>query len=69
MENFIKLTDLFKDKLILVNATLIQSIHEQTNGSYLIMSFGNNSAIHVKETPDQIIGLIEQNEYFTIKNR
>lgn len=68
MKNFIKLTDLFKDKLILVNSTLIQSIHEQTNGSYLIMSFGDNSTIHVKETPDQIIKLIEKSEYFTIKN-
>jgi hypothetical protein len=68
MKNFIKLTDLFKDKLILVNATLIQSIHEQTNGSYLIMSFGDNSVIHVKETPDQIMELIEKSEYFTIKN-
>lgn len=68
MNNFIKLTDLFKDKLIVVNATLIQSIHEQTNGSYLVMSFGNNSTIHVKETPEQIIKLIEKSGYFKIKD-
>lgn len=68
MKNFIKLTDLIKDKLIIVNPTLIQSIHEQTNGSYIIMSFNNNSAINVKESPEEIMKLIEKSDYLTIKN-
>jgi hypothetical protein len=59
MNSFIKLTST-KDKIIILNITHISSIQEIKHGSYITMAFKeNNSECEVKETPKEIMKLIE----------
>ena len=60
MNSFIKLTST-KDKIIILNITHISSIQEIKHGSYITMAFkeNNNSECEVKETPKEIMKLIE----------
>jgi len=62
--NFIKLTDLTKDTAIILNVNFIQSITEQKNGSYIIMTFKENyNHFEVKETPKEIMKLMKNKIY------
>ena len=59
MNSFIKLTST-KDKTIILNITHISSIQEIKHGSYITMAFKeSNSECEVKETPKEIMKLIE----------
>ena len=65
MNNFIKLTDLDKGTVVILNSTFIQSITEQTNGSYIIMTFKeNHSHFKVKETVEEIMKQIKKSNTF-----
>ena len=62
--NFIKLTDLTKGTTIMLNINFIQSITEQKNGSYVIMTFKESySYFEVKETPKEIMKLMKNKIY------
>jgi hypothetical protein len=62
--NFITLTDLTKGTTIILNANFIQSIAEQKNGSYIIMTFKDGySHFEVKETPKEIMKLMKNKIY------
>ena len=65
MKNFIKLTTMNSDKVLILNSTLIESILEQKNGSYIVMGFDGSDSHYVKETPEEIVKLIEKSNYFT----
>ena len=59
MNSFIKLTST-KDKTIILNITHISSIQEIKHGSYITMAFKESkSECEVKETPKEIMKLIE----------
>jgi len=62
--NFITLTDLNKHSAIMLNVNFIQSIAEQKNGSYIIMTFKDGySHFEVKETPKEIMKLMKNKIY------
>lgn len=70
MNNFVKLTDLEKDTVVVLNTTFIQSVAERTNGSYIIMAFKeNHTHYRVKETVDEIMKQIEKNSWITTKTK
>ena len=62
--NFITLTDLTKGTIIMLNINFIQSIAEQKNGSYIIMTFKESyNHFDVKETPKEIMKLMKNKIY------
>ena len=62
--NFITLTDLTKGATIILNVNFIQSIIEQKNGSYIIMTFKESyNHFEVKETPKEIMKLMKNKIY------
>jgi hypothetical protein len=62
--NFITLTDLTKGTTIMLNINFIQSIAEQKNGSYIIMTFKESyNYFEVKETPKEIMKLMKNKIY------
>ena len=62
--NFITLTDSNKGATVILNINFIQSISEQTNGSYITMAFKENSLpLSVKETPNEIMKLMKNKIY------
>ena len=60
MRDFIKLTDIDLDKVIILNSSLIQSIEEYKTGSIIVMGFKSTTTYYVKETPDQILKKIDK---------
>jgi len=60
MKDFIKLTDIDLDKVIILNSSLIQSIEEYKTGSIIVMGFKSTTTYYVKETPDQILKKIDK---------
>ena len=60
MRDFIKLTDIDLDKVIILNSSLIQSIEEYKTGSIIVMGFKSTTTYYVKETPDQVLKKIDK---------
>lgn len=60
MKDFIKLTDIDLDKVIILNSSLIQSIEEYKTGSIIVMGFKSTTTYYVKETPDQVLKKIDK---------
>jgi hypothetical protein len=61
--NFIKLTEINTEEVVLINITLIQSIHQRKTGSFIVMSFKSNVTYHVVETPKEIMKLMRNKIY------
>jgi hypothetical protein len=61
--NFIKLTEINTEDAVLINMTLIQSIHERKTGSFIVMGFKSGVTYYVVETPKEIMKLMKNKIY------